>query len=69
MKGLLELITILSMLVVLGASFWMGLSLLSTSKEVGDGSLLTFGKLRGPMTVAGIALVINLSAGFAKRRM
>ena len=69
MKGLLELVTIISMLVALGAITWMGFSLLATSNEVGDGSLLTFGKLRGPLTVAGIALAVNLVAGFVKRRM
>jgi hypothetical protein len=41
MKGLLELVSILSMIAGLGAICWLGFQLLGSSNEVGDGTLMT----------------------------
>ncbi|MGL4239369.1 hypothetical protein [Tabrizicola sp.] len=69
MKGLLELISLLSVIVCLGAVFWAGLGLLSVSNEVGDASLRTREVISGPLIVAAAAVAINLAAGFVRKRL
>ena len=69
MKGLLELVSILSMIVGLGAICWLGFQLLGSSNEVGDGTLMTWERSAGPLWVAGLALVVNLGAGALRKRL
>jgi hypothetical protein len=68
-KGLLELASMPSMLIFLGALSWLAYSMLATSAEVGDGSLMSWRKAGTPLTVAAVALVVNLAAGRLLKRM
>ncbi len=68
MNGILELISILSMLAAIGALFWAGFGVLSVS-EVGNGSLNTWEATRGPVAVAAAALGVNLVSSFLRRRL
>jgi hypothetical protein len=69
MKALLELTSILSMIVCLGALIWLGFQVLGSSNEVGDGSLMTWERSAGPLWVAGLALVVNLGASALRKRL
>jgi hypothetical protein len=43
--------------------------MISTSNEVGDGTLLSWDRAGGPLVVAIVALLVNLCTGFLRRRL
>ncbi len=69
MKNILELASILSLFVFLGAVFWIGFGLIGTSSEAGDGSLMSWEKSRGALTVAALSMAVNLATGYLRKRL
>ena len=64
----MEAIKVISLLVALGALFWMGMSAISGSPEFGNTSFDVFGNVRTAGIVFAIAVAVNILAGRLQKK-